>query len=110
MVEKGRHHRTGIDLRIAGAQTQRQRRGGDGLESPATPGRRGTSRGIHCANTLAELVAFEPQALVLCNPLKAMPRILGELKPLLDEHPGITLTDVGSVKGMVLSQVEQAGW
>ena len=67
------------------------------------------AEGIHCVNTLAELVAFEPQALVLCNPLKAMPRILGELKPLLDEHPGITLTDVGSVKGMVLSQVEQAG-
>lgn len=67
------------------------------------------AEGIRCMGTLEELVAGEPQVLVLCNPLKAMPWILGELKPLLDAHPGITLTDVGSVKGMVLNQVEQAG-
>lgn len=67
------------------------------------------AEGIRCVGTLAELAAAEPQVLVLCNPLKAMPGILDELKPLLDAHPGITLTDVGSVKGMVRSQVEQAG-
>ena len=38
-----------------------------------------------------------------------MPDILAELKPLLDIHPDIVLTDVGSVKGMVRAQVEAAG-
>ena len=37
------------------------------------------------------------------------PYAAAQAEGMLDEHPGITLTDVGSVKGMVLSQVEQAG-
>lgn len=67
------------------------------------------SEGIRCVDTLRELVAAGPQVLVLCNPLKAMPAILDELQPLLAAHPEITLTDVGSVKGMVREQVERAG-
>lgn len=65
--------------------------------------------GIICAAALADLVAGEPDVIVLCNPLKAMPTVLAELKPLLDAHPAITLTDVGSVKGMVRDQVVAAG-
>ncbi len=65
--------------------------------------------GIRCVETLADLVTAAPDVIVLCNPLKAMPAILGELKPLLAAAPGITLTDVGSVKGMVRDQVEAAG-
>nr|WP_217625156.1 prephenate dehydrogenase/arogenate dehydrogenase family protein [Bifidobacterium sp. SO4] len=65
--------------------------------------------GIYCKSTLAELMTAEPDVLVLCNPLKAMPAILAELKPLFDEHPDTTLTDVGSVKGMVRDQVKAAG-
>ncbi|MBW3094194.1 prephenate dehydrogenase/arogenate dehydrogenase family protein [Bifidobacterium sp. 64T4] len=67
------------------------------------------AEGIRCVDTLGELVASNPQVLVLCNPLKAMPAILNELAPLLASRPDITLTDVGSVKGMVRDQVEQAG-
>ncbi|TPF87333.1 prephenate dehydrogenase [Bifidobacterium sp. UTCIF-37] len=65
--------------------------------------------GIRCVPTLAALVEAGPDVIVLCNPLKAMPAILAELKPLLDAAPDITLTDVGSVKGMVRDQVEAAG-
>ncbi|WP_163196094.1 prephenate dehydrogenase [Bifidobacterium platyrrhinorum] len=65
--------------------------------------------GIRCAATLADLVAAGPDVIVLCNPLKAMPDILAALGPLLDAHPAVTLTDVGSVKGMVRDQVEAAG-
>ena len=33
--------------------------------------------GIRCMRTLAELVEAQPEVIVLCNPLKAMPAILG---------------------------------
>ncbi|QOL33277.1 prephenate dehydrogenase/arogenate dehydrogenase family protein [Bifidobacterium eulemuris] len=65
--------------------------------------------GIICEDSLAGLVGANPDVVVLCNPLKAMPAILAELKPLLDACPNVTLTDVGSVKGMVREQVEAAG-
>lgn len=65
--------------------------------------------GIHCVGSLAELVTANPDIIILCNPLKAMPAVLAELTPALADHPGITLTDVGSVKGMVREQVEAAG-
>lgn len=65
--------------------------------------------GIYCKSTLAELMSAEPDVVVLCNPLKAMPAILAELKPLLAGLPHTTLTDVGSVKGMVRDQVKAAG-
>lgn len=65
--------------------------------------------GIRCVASLAELVAAQPDLIVLCNPLKAMPAVLSELAPLLAGHPSITLTDVGSVKAMVRRQVEAAG-
>ena len=59
--------------------------------------------------TLAELVEAQPEVIVLCNPLKAMPAILGELRPLLEPYQDIALTDVGSVKMMVRDQVRDAG-
>lgn len=65
--------------------------------------------GIRCMRTLAELVEAQPDVIVLCNPLKAMPAILGELRPLLEPYQDITLTDVGSVKMMVRDQVRDAG-
>ncbi|MBW3091978.1 prephenate dehydrogenase/arogenate dehydrogenase family protein [Bifidobacterium sp. 82T10] len=64
--------------------------------------------GIRCVASLAQLAAAKPHVIVLCNPLKAMPAILAELKPVLDPA-ATTLTDVGSVKGMVREQVEAAG-
>lgn len=64
--------------------------------------------GIACVPTLAALADGKPDVLVLCNPLKAMPQILGALKPLIDQNV-TTLTDVGSVKGMVREQVKSAG-
>ena len=67
------------------------------------------AEGIHCVSALEGLVAQEPDVLVLCNPLKAMPDMLHALKPLLDAHPRITLTDVGSVKAQVRAQVVRAG-
>ncbi|MCH9274788.1 prephenate dehydrogenase/arogenate dehydrogenase family protein [Bifidobacterium amazonense] len=64
--------------------------------------------GIRCVASLAELAVARPRVIVLCNPLKAMPSILDALQPVLD--PAVTtLTDVGSVKGMVRDQVEAAG-
>lgn len=65
--------------------------------------------GIFCKSTLAELMDSEPDVVVLCNPLKAMPAMLDSLAPLMGEHPRTTITDVGSVKGMVREQVEAAG-
>jgi prephenate dehydrogenase len=64
--------------------------------------------GIVCTPTLAALADGKPDVLVLCNPLKAMPQILGVLKPLIDQT-ATTLTDVGSVKGMVRDQVKAVG-
>ncbi|KAB8289154.1 prephenate dehydrogenase [Bifidobacterium ramosum] len=64
--------------------------------------------GIRCVPTLADLAAAKPRVIVLCNPLKAMPSILAGLKPVLDPA-ATTLTDVGSVKGMVREQVNAAG-
>ena len=66
--------------------------------------------GIFCKSTLSELMDAEPDVVVLCNPLKAMPAILAALAPLMGDHPNTTLTDVGSVKGMVRDQVKAAGW
>ena len=65
--------------------------------------------GIFCKSTLAELMDAEPDVVVLCNPLKAMPAILAALAPLMGDHLNTTLTDVGSVKGMVRDQVKAAG-
>lgn len=65
--------------------------------------------GIFCKSTLSELMDAEPDVVVLCNPLKAMPAILAALAPLMGDHPNTTLTDVGSVKGMVRDQVKAAG-
>lgn len=67
------------------------------------------SDGIACMSTLNDLMACDPDIVVLCNPLKAMPAMLAELAPLLALHPHTTLTDVGSVKGMVRDQVKAAG-
>ena len=67
------------------------------------------AEGIHCVPALDGLVEAEPDVLVLCNPLKAMPDMLRSLEPLLDAHPNITLTDVGSVKAEVRAQVAEAG-
>lgn len=66
-----------------------------------------SAEGIACLPTLEDLAAARPEVLVLCNPLKAMPEMLDRLRPVLDE--ATTLTDVGSVKGMVRDQVRAAG-
>ena len=65
--------------------------------------------GIFCKSTLSELMDAEPDVVVLCNPLKAMPAILAALAPLMGDHPNTTLTDGGAVKGMVRDQVKAAG-
>nr|WP_044084905.1 prephenate dehydrogenase/arogenate dehydrogenase family protein [Bifidobacterium gallicum] len=64
--------------------------------------------GIECFDNLTDLAAARPDVLVLCNPLAAMPAVLEQLKPALDtQHT--TLTDVGSVKGIVRQQVKRVG-
>ncbi len=65
--------------------------------------------GIFCKSTLSELMDAEPDVVVLCNPLKAMPAILAALAPLMGDHPTTPLTNEGSVKGMVRDQVKAAG-
>lgn len=65
--------------------------------------------GIACVDSLAALVDAQPDVIVLCNPLKTMASIAQELQPLLAKHSAITLTDVGSVKGEVREQMQQAG-
>lgn len=64
--------------------------------------------GITCTDTLEELVASNPEILILCNPLVAMPSVLQTIKPVLDPEK-TTLCDVGSVKGLVRQQVHEAG-
>lgn len=64
--------------------------------------------GIRCMPSLGALAEAKPDVLVLCNPLKAMPQILATLRESLDPET-TTLTDVGSVKGMVRDQVAAAG-
>lgn len=39
--------------------------------------------GIDCKDTLEELVAEEPDVLMLCNPLVAMPQVLQTIKPII---------------------------
>ena len=63
--------------------------------------------GIRCVPSLADLAAAGPDVIVLCNPLEAMPDVLAALAPVI--APATTLTDVGSVKGMVRDQVKAAG-
>ncbi|WP_169275566.1 prephenate dehydrogenase [Bifidobacterium moraviense] len=68
--------------------------------------------GVRCAASLADLVAAAPDVIVLCNPLRAMPEILRALAALAEDgalDESVTLTDVGSVKGMVRDQVKAAG-
>lgn len=64
--------------------------------------------GIDCVPTLEALADAKPEVLFLCNPLKAMPEMLARLVPVLDRE-ATTLSDVGSVKAMVRSQVVEAG-
>lgn len=64
--------------------------------------------GIECTETLEELVEQQPDVLILCNPLVAMPKILQIIAPLINPEK-TTLTDVGSVKGLVREQVKAAG-
>jgi len=67
-----------------------------------------TADGIRCVPDLRDLAQDRPDVLVLCNPRRAMPEVLAALAPAIDRQ-ATTLTDVGSVKGMVRSQVEAAG-
>ena len=64
--------------------------------------------GIRCVASLRALAQERPDAIVLCNPLVAMPSVLHALADAIDPR-STTLTDVGSVKGMVRDQVDEAG-
>lgn len=66
-----------------------------------------TELGIHCVESLEALATGKPDVLVLATPLRTIPDMLKALAPVW--HPSITLSDVGSVKGMVRQQVEAAG-
>lgn len=65
------------------------------------------AEGIRCVETLEDLAKGKPDVLILATPLRAMPEMLGRLAPVLTR--GTTLTDVGSVKGLVRQQVQEAG-
>lgn len=65
------------------------------------------SDGIKCVPTLEDLAREKPDILVLATPLSSIPAILNRLVPVLEV--GTTLTDVGSVKGQVRKQVQEAG-
>ncbi|MDF7664106.1 prephenate dehydrogenase/arogenate dehydrogenase family protein [Bifidobacterium sp. ESL0763] len=64
--------------------------------------------GIECVDSLAQLAAARPEVIMLCNPLKAMPEVLDALGGVIDRG-ATTLSDGGSVKAMVRSQVAAAG-
>ncbi len=61
--------------------------------------------GIFCKSTLSELMDAEPDVVVLCNPLKAMPAILAALAPLMGDHPGKCYVGAHPMAGNELS-----GW
>lgn len=65
--------------------------------------------GVTCVDSLVDLAARHPDVIVLCNPLKAMPSVLSQLADSGALTAQTTLTDVGSVKGMVREQVVAAG-
>lgn len=64
--------------------------------------------GITCVESVAELARMQPNVLILCNSLAAMPEVLGEISRGINKQR-TTLTDVGSVKGLVREQVKAAG-
>lgn len=64
--------------------------------------------GIRCMGTLQDLAAAQPDILALCTPLAVMPQVLSDLAPVINPER-TTLTDVGSVKGLVRDQVKAAG-
>lgn len=74
-------------------------------EEPYTDARR---YGIQCVPTVQDLAAAKPDILVLCTPLAAMAQVLADIAPVLDPTH-TTLTDVGSVKGIMRDQVRAAG-
>ncbi len=64
--------------------------------------------GISCVESVAELARMQPNVLILCNSLASMPEVLGEISCEINKQR-TTLTDVGSVKGLVREQVKAAG-
>lgn len=64
--------------------------------------------GITCVESVAELARMQPNVLILCNSLASMPEVLGEISRGINKQH-TTLTDVGSVKGLVREQVKAAG-
>ena len=64
--------------------------------------------GITCVESVAELARMQPNVLILCNSLASMPEVLGEISRGINKQR-TTLTDVGSVKGLVRQQVKAAG-
>lgn len=64
--------------------------------------------GITCVESVAELARLQPNVLILCNSLASMPEVLGEISRGINRQH-TTLTDVGSVKGLVREQVKAAG-
>ena len=64
--------------------------------------------GITCVESVADLARMQPNVLILCNSLAAMPEVLGEISRGINKQR-TTLTDVGSVKGLVREQVKAAG-
>ena len=64
--------------------------------------------GITCVESVADLARMQPNVLILCNSLASMPEVLGEISLGINKQR-TTLTDVGSVKGLVREQVKAAG-
>lgn len=64
--------------------------------------------GITCVESVADLARMQPNVLILCNSLASMPEVLGEISRGINKQR-TTLTDVGSVKGLVREQVKAAG-
>lgn len=64
--------------------------------------------GITCLESVADLARMQPNVLILCNSLASMPEVLGEISRGINKQR-TTLTDVGSVKGLVREQVKAAG-
>lgn len=64
--------------------------------------------GITCVESVADLARMQPNVLILCNSLASMPEVLGEISRGINKQR-TTLTDVGSVKGLVREQVKTAG-
>ena len=103
-----RNRRTRIDRRLARTPPDRARRTRHRVEPSPAPLRPGRSRWHFLQEHALRTHGCRAGCGRAVQSAQAMPSILAALAPLMGDHPNTTLTDVGSVKGMVRDQVKAA--